>query len=280
MPMDAHRETNLEYWNDRVPFHAEVGYALERFDDPEHISGVVAYDRRHLPDVEGARLVHLQCHIGSDTVSWARLGAEVTGYDFSEPALVAARALARRAGVAATFVQGELYDAVDRLGTGRFDIVYTGVGALCWLPDVTSWAEVVRELLAPGGRLLIREAHPALWALEDDRDDDLLVLGHPYFETPDPVVFDVDDGTYVGPPASFEHNATHEWNHGIGEILTAVLAAGFEIRVYEEHRELEWKPWDLFETTEDGGRYRLPARLRDRVPLMYTLLAERSPRPS
>lgn len=124
--MDEHREFNLAFWNDRVAFHAEVGYELHRYDDPSYVSDVVSFDRRYLPDVVGKRLVHLQCHIGTDTVSWARLGANVTGYDFSEPAIEAARELARRADVEAEFVHGEFYDAVQRLGDGRFDIVYTG----------------------------------------------------------------------------------------------------------------------------------------------------------
>ncbi|MBW3561116.1 MAG: class I SAM-dependent methyltransferase [Actinobacteria bacterium] len=273
--MDEHRELNLAFWNDRVAFHAEVGYELHHYDDPSYVSDVVSFDRRYLPDVAGKRLVHLQCHIGTDTVSWARLGANVTGYDFSEPAIEAARGLARRAHVEAEFVHGEFYDAVQRLGDGRFDIVYTGVGALCWLPDIAGWARTVRELLAPGGRLYIREAHPILWALDDERDDDVLVVRYPYFETMQPLVFDQDDGTYVGPPTSFQHNVTHEWNHGIGEILSAVLDEGLEIRVYEEHREIEWRPWELFEATAAGKRYALPGSVADRVPLMYTLVAER-----
>lgn len=277
--MDEHREFNLAFWNDRVAFHVEVGYELQHYDDPSYVSDVVSFDRRYLPDVVGKRLVHLQCHIGTDTVSWARLGANVTGYDFSEPAVEAARELARRADVEAEFVHGEFYDAVQRLGDGRFDIVYTGVGALCWLPDIAGWARIVRELLAPGGRLYIRDAHPILWALDDERDDDLLVVRYPYFETMQPLVFhqDEDDGTYVGPPTSFEHNVTHEWNHGMGEILTAVLREGLEIRVYEEHREIEWRPWELFEATADGNRYALPGSVGDRLPLMYTLVAERPP---
>lgn len=278
MPMDEYREANLANWNDRVPVHAASGtYDLDRFvAGRDDISTIVEFDRQYVGDVSGKRLLHLQCHIGTDTVSWGRLGATVTGYDFSEPALVEARRLAERIGLEdARFVEGELYDAPERLAGQEFDIVYTGVGALCWLPDVRRWAQVVAALLAPGGVLLIREGHPLLWALDHDRGDDQLVIATPYFETAEPQRWD-DEHTYTdNGEAAIEHGVTYEWNHGIGEILTAVLGAGLEIERFEEHRELEWPAWHLFEENPETGRYRLPERLRDRVPCMYTLVARR-----
>ena len=278
MPLDEYREANLANWNDRVPVHASSDtYDLDRFDaGRDDISSVVDLDRRSIGDVAGKRLLHLQCHIGTDTVSWGRLGASVTGYDFSAPALEQARRLAARMGLEdARFVEGELYDAPERLAGERFDVVYTGVGALCWLPDIRRWAEVVASLLAPGGTLLMREGHPVLWALDHDRDDDQLVLATPYFETAEPIRWD-DAETYTeGGEGAIEHTVTYEWNHGLGEILTAVLDAGLTIRRFEEHRDLEWAAWHLFTPDADTGRYRLPEELRDRVPCMYTLVAER-----
>jgi SAM-dependent methyltransferase len=164
--------------------------------------------------------VHLQCHIGTDTVSLVRLGASMTGLDFSAPAVAAARQLAERTGADARFVQADLYAAPGVLGRGGFDLVFTGVGALCWLPDIRRWAEVVAALLRPGGRLFIREGHPMMWPLDEAREDGLLVVRYPYFERPEPVVFDVE-GTYVETDAEFQHNVTQEWNHGLGEIVTA-----------------------------------------------------------
>lgn len=283
MPMDAYREANLANWNDRVPIHAgSREYDLGRFvEGRDDISTVVAFDRQYLGDVTGKRLVHLQCHIGTDTVSWGRLGATVTGYDFSGPALGQARMLAERMGLAdARFVEGELYDAPGRLAGETFDIVYTGVGALCWLPDVRRWAEVVAALLAPGGTLLIREGHPVLWALDHDRSDDQLVVATPYFETEKPIRWDEADTYTENGAATLEHTVTYEWNHGLGEILTAVMDAGLTIRTFEEHRDLEWPAWHLFERDATTGRYVLPAPLRDRVPCMYTLVAEKPGTPT
>ena len=183
----------------------------------------------------GLRGVHLQCHIGTDTVSLARLGASMTGLDFSAPAVAAATALARETGADATFVQGDVYGAPDALGRGAFDLVYTGIGALCWLPDIRRWAGVVAALLRPGGRLFIREGHPMLWALDDERaSDDLLVVGYPYFETAEPLVF-TDGGTYVETDVVFETTVSHSWNHGLGEIVTALIDAGLAITGLAEH---------------------------------------------
>ena len=145
-------EINRASWNERVPAHvASPGYSVARFtEDPKFLSRVVQFDLPRLGDISGLDAVHLQCHIGTDTVSLARLGAQMTGVDFSEPAVEAARALAEATGASARFVVSELYDAPDALGPERFDLVYTGIGAICWLPDIHRWAEVVAALPAPG----------------------------------------------------------------------------------------------------------------------------------
>ena len=131
----------------------------------------------------GLDAVHLQCHIGTDTLSLARLGASMCGLDFSAPALDVARRLAADCGERIEYTRAEVYDAVDALGAERFDLVYTGIGALCWLPDVGRWAATVAGLLRRGGRLFLREGHPMLWTLRDPRPDGLLVIEYPYFET-------------------------------------------------------------------------------------------------
>ena len=167
MPLDQFRGTNLENWEDRVPLHAAShGYGLDRYrTDPDHISTIVAFDRDYVGDVGGARLLHLQCHIGTDTISWARLGAEATGVDFSPGSLGVARALSKESGTPARFVLSEFYEAPAAIPSETFDVVYTGVGALNWLPDIAGWARVVAGFLAPGGLFYIRENHPVLWAL-------------------------------------------------------------------------------------------------------------------
>ena len=265
-------DVNRANWDERVPAHvASPDYAVERFyADPGFLSGVVRFDVPLLGPVAGLRGVHLQCHIGTDTVSLARLGASMTGVDFSVPAIGAARDLAAGTGADATFVRSDVYGAVDALGAGGFDLVYTGVGALCWLPDIRRWARVVAGLLRPGGRLFIREGHPMLWTLADPGDDGLLVVGYPYFEQAEPQVWD-QGGTYVSTDAVFEHTVTHEWNHGLGEIVTALLEAGLTVTGLAEHDSVPWNALPGL-MTESDGEWRLTDR-PSRLPCSYTLRA-------
>jgi SAM-dependent methyltransferase len=265
-------DVNRANWDDRVPAHvASTDYAVRRFaEDPGFISGVVRFDLPLLGDLTGLRGVHLQCHIGTDTVSLARLGASMTGVDFSGPAVAAATELAAATGVGASFVQADVYDADKVLEPGSFDLVYTGIGALCWLPSIRRWARVVAALLRPGGRLFIRDGHPMLFTLEDPRDDGLLAVRYPYFEQAEPQVWD-DAGTYVDSDAVFEHNVTHEWNHGIGEIVTALLDAGMTLTGLAEHDSVPWNALPGMMTQIDG-EWRLtenPARL----PCSFTIQA-------
>jgi SAM-dependent methyltransferase len=269
---DDYRRLNRANWDDRVPIH--VGspmYDAAQFDDPGFLSGVVAFDRPRLGDLRGLRGIHLQCHVGTDTVSLARLGARMTGLDFSPPAVAAARALAARTGVEATFLEGDVDDAVALAGAEAYDLVYTGIGALCWLPDVRRWAQVVAGLLAPGGRFFVREGHPVLWSLDEDRTD-ALVIGYPYFEQVEPMVF-TEEHTYVESDVALTAQTTHQWNHGLGEIVGAVLAAGLVVVGLEEHQSV---PWEALpgRMEREGDEYRL-AEHPERVPLTYTLQAVR-----
>jgi SAM-dependent methyltransferase len=199
----------------------------------------------------------------------------MTGLDFSEPALDEARRLAVSAGVEAMFVAADVYDAVEVLGAGRFDLVFTGVGALNWLPDIRRWAQVVSELLRPGGRLFLREGHPVLETLADARVDGLLVLEHPYFEQEQPTVWD-DGETYVKTDHVLKASVTHEWNHGLGEIVTAILEAGMELTMLEEHDSVPWEAFPGQMEIVGEGEWRLSDR-PERLPHSYTLQARRRP---
>ena len=165
----------------------------------------------------------------------------------------------------------DVYDAPGVLGRGEFDLVYTGVGALCWLPSIRRWAGQVSGLLQPGGRLFLREGHPVLWALDDTRADDLLVLRYPYVERDEPMVFD-EAGTYVETDAVFEHNLTQEWNHGLGEIVTALLDSGMEITALAEHDSVPWEALPGMMEQAGGGEWRLASQPW-RLPHSYTLQA-------
>jgi SAM-dependent methyltransferase len=271
--MEDYREVNRVSWDERVPAHvASPDYQVRLFaEDPRHLSEVVEFDRPRLGDISGLRGVHLQCHIGTDTVSLARLGASMTGLDFSAPAVAAAQRLAEQTSADVRFAQADVYAAPDVLGRGGFGLVYTGIGALCWLPDIGRWAEVAGALLAPGGRLFLREGHPMLWTLADSRQDGLLVVEYPYFERPEPTVFD-EGGTYVETDAVFEHNVTHEWNHGLAEIITALADAGLELTALTEHDSVPWEALPGMMEQTNAGEWRLADRPW-RLPHSYTLQA-------
>jgi len=271
--MSDYRTVNRASWDERAPAHAASrDYAVQRFvDDPTFVSDVVRFDLPRLGDLTGLDAVHLQCHIGTDTVSLERLGARVTGLDFSGASLEQARDLAVRTSASATFVEGDVYEAVDLLGGERFDLVFTGIGALCWLPRIDEWARVVAGLLRPGGRLFIREGHPVLWSLAYDRDDGLLVIDYPYAEQIDPVIEETD-GTYVETDVRFGATATHEWNHGLGEIITALLSHGMELTAFVEHDSVPWVALPGSMEPIEGGEYRLADRPW-RLPHSYTLQA-------
>ncbi|WP_297543542.1 bifunctional 2-polyprenyl-6-hydroxyphenol methylase/3-demethylubiquinol 3-O-methyltransferase UbiG [Amycolatopsis sp.] len=273
--MDDYLVINKARWDERAPAHAASSdYGFDRFiAEPDFLSRVVRFDRARLGDVTGLRGVHLQCHIGTDTLSLARLGARMSGLDLSSASLTEARKLAASTGTDIDYHEATVYDAVDVLGAGSFDLVYTGVGALCWLPDVARWARVVADLLRPGGRLFIREGHPMLWALDETAE--LPTLGYSYFETKEPLVFD-EPGTYVDTDATFSNGLSHSWNHGLGEIITALMTAGLKLTQFVEHDSVPFEGLPGHMVRDDAGEWRLSAN-PERLAASYTIQAVKEP---
>ena len=268
-----YRTLNRASWDERAPAHAASSdYGFSRFaSDPRYLSEVVTFDLPRLEPVAGLRGVHLQCHIGTDTVSLARLGARMSGLDFSPAALAEARRLAALAGADVDFHEADVYLAAEVLGRGRFDLVFTGIGALPWLPDVRRWAAVVAALLRPGGRLFLREGHPMLFSLAEVGVDGRLVVEDPYFERTQPTVSE-QPGTYVETRAEFSHNLTHQWNHGLGEVVTALLDQGMDLTALVEHDSIPWEALPGHMEQVALGEWRLRER-PFRLPHTYTLKA-------
>lgn len=226
-------------------------------------------------DVRGRSLLHLQCHFGIDTLSWARLGARVTGADFSPAAIRLAQELAADLGFEdARFVESNVYELPDRLD-GVFDVVYTSRGVLGWLPDIRAWARVVAHFVAPGGTFFITEIHPVAQVFENEGvAAGELRLAYPYWEHRDPLVFDVK-GSYADPDADVGVHKEHGWDHGLGEIVSALVDAGLRIDSLEEHPYLDWGADFLVETPPGSGRYRLPPDSPGELPLMFSLRASK-----
>ena len=258
--MDDYLNINRANWDERVGAHvASDNYAVDRLvADRSFLSGVVRFDLPRLGDIRGTKGVHLQCHIGTDTLSLTRLGATMTGLDFSGSSLAAACELAQRGGAEIRFVEADVYRALEVLEPGSFDFVYTGIGALCWLPYIARWASIVAGLLRRGGRLFIRDCHPMLFAI-DDSFTDRLVVEYPYFERKEAQEF-TDAGTYVETDITFANQATHEWNHGLGQIVTALLGSGLSLLALEEHDSVPWLALPGQMEIDEFGEW----RLRDR----------------
>ena len=265
--MDPRVQANRANWDERVPVHvASLHYDVDGWLTSDR--GPRPEEREALGDVAGLDLVHLQCHFGMDTLAFARVGARVTGVDFSPVAIAEARALAGRAGLTdrARFVEADVLRAADAVGGQTFDIVYVSLGALCWLPNITQWAAQVAALLRPRGRLYLHDVHPLMVAAADDD----LRFQYSYFEEPQPASYD-DATTYADGDGTLANTRTYEWNHSLGEIVTALLAHGLRIDQLTEHDWITWPrfPW-LIETGE--RRWRAPKE-RPRAPLSFTVLA-------
>lgn len=261
-------------WDERTPIHVASRFYDVGGRDPE--SWFAAYEWADLGDVAGRDVLHLQCHLGTETAAFARRGARsVTGLDLSAAAVTAARRLAAAAGVSIDYVQANVYEAAEALGGRRFDVVYTGKGALCFLPDLDRWAATVAGLLRPGGIAYVVEFHPLLTALgvvpaaPDERD---LVVRDDYLAGRGAREQDVTF-TYTDGPALTRATTSYEWAHGLGEVVTALVGAGLTIRSLRESDELPWPRWPQMTPTA-GGFWRLPAD-QPRIPLCYALLAAR-----
>lgn len=271
-------ETNRANWDERVSDHLVAYKAAEFADDPS--ANRVMFEAKvmapHLPDgsITGLDVVHLQCHIGVDSISLARLGARVVGTDFSGDAIAAATSLAARAGVDASFVQTSNEDAPDQLGR-QFDVVYTTVGVLAWLPDLTTWARAVERLLKPGGLFFLYEAHPMVMTLQYDRQDTALVVTEPYFGAGEAQRF--DSGTTYASETLLTNRTTYEWPHSLDEIFTSLLAAGLQIEAFHEYTAMPWEPIPNLVKTPAG--YAL-ADGNERVPMMFSIAARKQHHPS
>ncbi len=274
--MDDYLAENRTLWDAWTGIHvASEFYDVDSFrEGGSRQIRIKDYERDEVGDVTGRSLLHLQCHFGLETLSWARLGATVTGADFSPQAIDAARRLADELGIQATFVCSNLYDLPETLDAeGGFDVVYTSHGVLGWLPDIGRWARVVAHFVKPGGFFYLTEVHPVVMAFENEGvESGELRLQYPYWSHDEPLSFDVK-GSYADPDAPTHGLREHGWDHGLGEIVTALIDAGLRIEFLHEFPFVLWKI-DFLERRDDG-RYYLPGELDGRMPLYFSVRASK-----
>jgi SAM-dependent methyltransferase len=262
---------NRRLWDAWTEIHlGSKFYDVASFRDGRDPIRVRDYERDEIGSVDGKSLLHLQCHFGLDTLSWARLGARVTGADFSRAAVEAARALAADVELDARFIQSDVYALPEALDE-QFDVVYTSRGVLGWLPDIHRWAHVVAHFVKPGGLFYITEVHPIAMVLADEEvEPGELRLAYPYWEHGSPLTFEVK-GSYADRSASTEGLVEHGWDHSVGEIVTALIDAGLRIEFLHEFDFCEWEmPWLV---RSDDGRWRLPPGSKGQLPLFFSLRA-------
>jgi SAM-dependent methyltransferase len=262
---------NRANWDERVPLHLNASgvYALDALRAGTSRLDPIA--TRILGSAGGKRVLHLQCHFGMDTLKIEQQGASVVGLDFSPPAIDAARSLAVELGAAARFVEANVYDALTALPEpGGFDRVFVSWGALCWLPDIFSWARIVAAFLAPGGYLALAEAHPAAYVLDDATAtaDGMPGWYMPYFSR-EPLIEDrgVD---YADPTAKLTNARTVEFLHPLCDVMTALIDAGLRIEVFQEHDSVVWK---MFANLVQRAPHEYAWPGKPWLPLSYSLRA-------
>jgi 2-polyprenyl-3-methyl-5-hydroxy-6-metoxy-1,4-benzoquinol methylase len=256
---------NKRSWDERAAIHGQDRV----YDTAGFLAGANVLrelDMRLAGDVVNRDLLHLQCHFGLDTLSWARLGARVTGVDFSPFAIERARALAEQAGLTAGFVTGDVLDLPADLD-GRFDVVWASYGVFTWIGDVSAWARNAARALRPGGTVIVVDLHPLAQMIDQLSP---LVVDTPY----------ANDGphrshaatSYVGPHARLTHQETVQWSHSLGELVTAFADAGLRIESVTEHMTSERNDRDGVLTQDSAGLWRLRVWEQD-LPVLYSIKA-------
>jgi SAM-dependent methyltransferase len=267
--MDKHFETNREMWDGWTDAHVKSDfYDVEGFKKGKSTLSLIEIEE--VGDVSGKRLLHLLCHFGMDTLSWARLGAQVTGVDFSERSVAEARALAAELDISAEFVCSNVYELPEKL-TGGFDIVFTSVGVLAWLPDLAAWGQVIAHFLVPGGTFYIREIHPFTHVFDDEDASEPVVSG-PYFSTGEALQAE-KEGSYANREAPIKH-VSYQWLHSLGETINALIDAGLQIEFLHEFPFNTFKSIPWLTQGEDGlWRYE---GVPNSIPLMFSIKATRT----
>lgn len=269
---DEMMRVNLRSWDARTSIHV----ASEFYDLAGLRAGaerLAPFEYDELGPLAGRSLVHLQCHIGTDTVCLARAGAHAAGLDLSPESVDAARRIAADCGVDVRYETGNVYDAVEVFGGERFDVVYTGKGALVWLPDLDRWARTVAALLRPGGTLYLVEFHPLLQSLAyGEQPDEGLLVRYDYLPGRGAGKFDITHTYTDGPPLD-EHTVCYQWAYGLGTVVNALTSAGLRVESLTEHDILPWQRLPDMTAVRDGW-WRLPES-RPRVPVLFSLRAVR-----
>jgi ubiquinone/menaquinone biosynthesis C-methylase UbiE len=261
---------NQKLWDEVAPVHFEAYQEVNMLREGKNVLDEI--ELREVGEVRGKTLLHLQCHIGTDSLSWERQGASVTAIDFSEQSIHYAKRLRDELGLKTNFIHSNVYD-LPKVLDQQFDIVYTSRGVLCWLRDIEAWAQVIAHFLKPGGVFYIMESHPICYTLDEEPPSEIN-FKYPYFHTLEPIIFDDDEPDYAD-----EHynpkNPSYEWSWSLGEIVNALLKAGLQIELLNEYDRLFYKPFPSMEEHPEAERWYWLPQYADKIPLLFTLKARK-----
>ncbi|MFX1501432.1 MAG: class I SAM-dependent methyltransferase [Promethearchaeota archaeon] len=264
MNIDDFFKINLKRWNELVEINAKSkSYDLEGFKSGK--TSLYSIELKELGDVKGKSLLHLQCHFGMDTLSWARLGAKVTGIDFSDKAINLAKKLSKELNIPARFILSNLYD-IPKILNEKFDIVFTSYGVICWLPDIIKWAKIISDFLKEGGIFYIIENHP--FGLLIDEHQKAFRVGYNYFSEGKPIYFN-EDGAYADPSAKLKNRESYDWIHSMSSIVNALIDANLEIEFLHEFPFTFFNIHPDMRRREDG--YWEFTDLEFSVPMMFSI---------
>ena len=253
---------NKQSWNARTISHLKSEfYDVEGFLNGKTSLNSVELDL--LGDIKGKKILHLQCHFGQDTISLARMGANITGVDLSDKAIESARELAAKSEVDTTFICCDIYDLPNFLDE-QFDIVYTSYGVIGWLPDMAKWAKIIERYMIPGGKFVFVEFHPVVWMF----DDDFKEIKYKYSKS-EPII-EIETGTYADKDADITEQCV-TWNHGMAEVINNLLKAGLNLSSIAEH---DYSPYNCFSGTNEfaPNKFRIK-HLDNKIPMLYSLVA-------
>ncbi|WP_428225800.1 class I SAM-dependent methyltransferase [Flavobacterium sp.] len=264
METNNYLEINKKTWNEKTEVHVHS----EFYDNENFIQGkssLNAIELELLGDISGKKVLHLQCHFGQDTLSMARMGAQVTGVDLSNKAIETAQALSHQLQLDTQFICSDIYDLPNHLSE-KFDLVFTSYGTIGWLPDLDKWAKVVSHFLKPNGKFIMADFHPVVWMY----DNDFKEVFYSYFNI-EPII-EEETGTYGDRNATIE-TKTITWNHPTSEVLNSLIQNGLQIQCFNEY---DYSPYNCFNETEEfePGKFRIK-HFGNKIPMVFAVVAER-----
>ena len=261
-------QQNRALWNELAPIHLKAYKEVALLREGAEILDDI--ELREVGPVQGKSMLHLQCHIGSDSLAWARHGAKVTGVDFSEQSIACARQLSNELKIPATFIHSNIYD-IHAVLEDQYDIVYTSKGILCWLKNLQEWGRIIAHYLNPGGVFYLMESHPILMALKEEKPSEVS-FSYPYFHKDAPTAWPAGDPDYAD--ADYvATNGSEEWEWAVSDIVNALIDAGLQLEFVNEYEKLFFKLFPSM-TTEDDRWFTLPKYTR-KLPLLLTLRARK-----